>query len=134
MKSRLLTFDTGGRPAVVDITAEAAAFVSGEGNGLLSVFVPHATAGVAIIETGAGSDRDLIDQLEALFPRDGRWAHRHGSPGHGADHVVPAFISPSTTIPVIGGELQLGTWQSIVLVDPNVDNRTRTVRLSFILG
>lgn len=134
MKSRLLTFDTGGRPAVVDITAEAAAFVSGEGDGLLSVFVPHATAGVAIIETGAGSDRDLLDQLEVLFPRDGRWAHRHGSPGHGGDHVVPAFISPSTTIPVIGGELQLGTWQSIVLVDPNVDNRTRTVRLSFILG
>lgn len=132
MKSREITVDSGGRPAVVDLTAEAASFVADVGDGLLSVFVPHATAGVAIIETGAGSDRDLIDHLATLFPRDARWVHVHGSPGHGADHVVPAFVGPSTVVPVLGGELQLGTWQSIVLVDPNGDNRTRTVRLSFL--
>ncbi|OFW67572.1 MAG: hypothetical protein A2Z12_04260 [Actinobacteria bacterium RBG_16_68_21] len=134
MKSRQFTVETGGRPVVVDLTAEAAAFVAGEGDGLLSVFVPHATAGVAIVETGWGSDRDLIDHLATLFPRDERWTHRHGSPGHGADHVIPAFIAPSTTIPVVAGELALGTWQSIVLVDPNDDNRNRTVRFSFVSG
>ena len=117
---------------MVDVTAEVAAFVAGEGDGLLSVFVPHATAGVAIIEMGAGSDHDLIDHMNALFPRDDRWRHRHGSPGHGADHVVPAFISPSMTIPVVGGVLQLGVWQSIVVVDPNGDNHKRVVRLSFL--
>lgn len=99
---------------------------------MLNVFVPHATAGVAIFETGAGSDTDLLDHLEHLFPRDDRWHHRHGSPGHGGDHVMPAFISPSVMVPVLAGVLALGTWQSLVLVDPNVDNPTRSVRFSFL--
>jgi secondary thiamine-phosphate synthase enzyme len=98
------------------------------------VFVPHATAGVAIIETGAGSDDDLVRTIDDVLPRDGRWHHRHGSPGHGADHVLPAFIAPSITVPVIDGRLTLGTWQSIVLVDTNVDNPDRQVRLSFLPG
>lgn len=134
MKSTLLTIDTGDRAAAVDLTDEAAAFVDGEGDGLLSVFVPHATAGVAIFEAGAGSDLDLLDHLETLFPRDERWRHRHGSPGHGADHVIPALVGPSVVVPVVGGALGLGTWQSIVLVDTNADNRTRRVRLSFVPG
>ncbi len=125
---------TGGTPAVVDLTAECAEFVRGEGDGLLQVFVPHATAGVAIIETGAGSDEDLLAQLDELLPRDDRWRHRHGSPGHGRDHVLPAFVPPSTSVPVVGGRLQLGTWQSICLVDPNGDNPQRQVRLSFLAG
>lgn len=132
MDSETIEVTTGGRPAAVDITSEAVAFVAGRGDGLLSVLVPHATAGVAIFETGAGSDRDLLTHLETLFPRDDRWNHRHGSAGHGADHVLPAFIAPSITVPVIEGALQLGTWQSIVLVDPNGDNPQRTVRLSFL--
>jgi secondary thiamine-phosphate synthase enzyme len=134
MKTTLLTIDTGDMPAAVDLTDEAATFVDGEGDGLLSVFVPHATAGVAIFEVGAGSDRDLLDHLETLFPRDDRWRHRHGSAGHGADHVIPALVGPSLVVPVVGGNLQLGTWQSIVLVDTNTDNRTRRVRLSFVSG
>lgn len=129
-----LALTTGEGPAVVDITREVAAFVAGKGDGLLTVFVPHATAGVAVMETGSGSDRDLADHLDTLFPRDGRWTHRHGSPGHGADHVIPAFVSPSVTIPVIDGSPALGTWQSIVLVDPNRDNRRRRVRLAFLPG
>jgi len=134
MESETFLVDTGSTPAVVDITEQARRFTAGRGDGLLSVFVPHATAGVGIFETGAGSDRDVLDHLGTLFPRDDRWAHRHGSPGHGADHVVPAFLAPSITVPVLDGELQLGTWQSIVLVDPNEDNPTRTVRLSFVSG
>lgn len=134
MDSVELTVTTGSEPATVDLTAEAARFVAGRGDGLLSVFVPHATAGVAVFETGAGSDRDLIDHLDTLFPRDDRWHHAHGSPGHGADHVLPAFVAPSITVPVLDGALQLGTWQSIVLVDPNRDNRTRRVRFSFLAG
>jgi secondary thiamine-phosphate synthase enzyme len=98
------------------------------------VFVPHATAGVVIIELGAGSDDDLLTALDDLLPRDGRWRHRHGSPGHGADHVLPLLAPPSLTIPVVDGRLQLGTWQSIALLDTNVDNPTRTVRLSFLPG
>lgn len=132
MDSETIEVTTGGRAAAVDITSEAAAFVAGRGDGLLSVFVPHATAGVAIFETGAGSDRDLLAHLETLFPKDDRWNHRHGSAGHGADHVLPAFIAPSITVPVLEGTLQLGTWQSLVLVDPNGDNPNRTVRLSFL--
>lgn len=132
MDSETIEVATGGMPAAVDITSEAARFLSGRGDGLLSIFVPHATAGVAIFETGAGSDQDLLAHLGTLFPRDDRWEHRHGSPGHGADHVLPAFISPSITVPVLDGILQLGTWQSIVLVDPNGDNPQRTVRLSFL--
>ena len=134
MDSTELTVETGSEPSTVDLTTDAARFVAGRGDGLLQVFVPHATAGIAIFETGAGSDHDLIDHLATLFPRDDRWRHAHGSSGHGADHVMPAIISPSITVPVIGGDLQLGTWQSIVLVDPNRDNPTRRVRLSFLAG
>src|SRR4051812_7460113 len=134
MRSELRTVRTGGVPVVVDLTGDCADFVRQETDGLLHVFVPHATAGVAILETGAGSDDDLLAQLDVLLPRDGRWRHRHGSPGHGRDHVLPAFIAPSITVPVLGGELQLGTWQSVCLVDTNVDNAERTVRLSFVAG
>lgn len=134
MKTDTLSVQTGHRRAVVDITSECAAFVAGEGDGLLSVFVPHATAGVAIFETGAGSDDDLMDHLDTLFPRDDRWRHSHGSPGHGADHVIPAFVAPSITIPVVDGQMALGTWQSVVFVDANKDNPSRRVRLSFVSG
>lgn len=134
MDSLVLKIETGGRPTAADITPRVAAFVADKGDGLASVFIPHATAGVALMETGAGSDDDLLQILDHILPRDDRWAHRHGSPGHGADHVLPAFISPSVTIPVLDGALMLGTWQSIVLVDPNVDNRFRSVRLSFVRG
>ena len=130
----MLTIRTGGRPVVRDITGECAEFVAGEQDGLLHVFVPHATAGLAIIETGAGSDEDLLAALDELLPADGRWRHRHGSPGHGRDHVLPALVPPYATVPVVGGRLQLGTWQSICLVDTNVDNRVREVRLSFLAG
>jgi secondary thiamine-phosphate synthase enzyme len=123
------------RRGVYDITGEAAAFVSGRGDGLLSVFAEHATAGLALMEIGAGSDQDLMDTVDAILPRDdSRWRHRHGSTGHGADHVLPAFIAPSLTIPVVGGRMTLGTWQSLVLVDPNGDNPRRRVRLSWIQG
>jgi secondary thiamine-phosphate synthase enzyme len=134
MDTTELTVRTGGRPAVVDLTDEAARFCADRGDGLLSVFVPHATAGVALIETGAGSDDDLLTLLDHVVPRDDRWRHRHGSPGHGADHVLPALVSPSLTVPVFGGRMALGTWQSVVLVDTNVDNAERSVRLSFLPG
>lgn len=134
MDSVEITLQTGSAPSVTDITAQAARFVGGKGDGLLSVYLPHATAGLAIMETGAGSDEDLLAHLEAMFPRDDRWRHRHGARGHGADHVIPAFVSPSLTIPVVGGQLALGTWQALVVVDPNRDNRTRRVRLSFLPG
>jgi secondary thiamine-phosphate synthase enzyme len=128
----MLTIRTGGRPVVRDITGECAEFVASERDGLLHVFVPHATAGLAIIETGAGSDDDLLAALDELLPADGRWRHRHGSSGHGRDHVLPAFVPPYATLPVVGGRLQLGTWQSICLVDTNGDNPSRQVRLSFL--
>lgn len=134
MRSDTLTVRTGGSATVHDLTHECADFVRGEADGLLSVFVPHATAGVAILETGAGSDDDLLTALDELLPRDDRWRHRHGSAGHGRDHVLPAFVAPSATVPVLGGRLQLGTWQSICLVDTNVDNTVREVRLSFLAG
>ncbi|MEU7847323.1 YjbQ family protein [Micromonospora parva] len=134
MRSDVITVQTGSRPAVRDITAEAQQFVSGEGDGLLHVFVPHATAGLAIIETGSGSDDDLLSALADLLPAEDRWRHRHGSPGHGRDHVLPAFIPPYATVPVLGGRLALGTWQSICLVDTNGDNPTRQVRFSFLPG
>jgi secondary thiamine-phosphate synthase enzyme len=108
--------------------------VRGEGDGLLNVFVPHATAGVVVMELGAGSEDDLLATLDRLLPRDDRWRHRHGLPGHGADHVVPLLVPPSLDVPVIAGELQLGTWQSVALLDPNPDNPRRAVRLSFIGG
>ncbi len=104
------------------------------GDGLLHLFVPHATAGLAILETGSGSDDDLLAQLDVLLPRDDRWRHRHGSPGHGRDHVVPAFVPPQTSVPVLEGRLQLGTWQRICLVDTNADNHQRHVRFSFLAG
>ena len=137
MDSHVITVRTGDRPAVNDVTAEAQAFVDAYahgGDGLLHVFVPHATAGIAIIETGAGSDDDLLTSIDEVLPPGGRWRHRHGSPGHGRDHVLPAYISPSATFPVISGRIALGTWQSICLVDPNVDNAVRQVRFSFLAG
>jgi secondary thiamine-phosphate synthase enzyme len=115
---------------VTDVCAEVAAEAGGDG--LLHVFLPHATAGLALLETGAGSDADLADHLDALLPRDDRWHHRHGSPGHGADHVLPAFVSPSLVVPVDDGELALGTWQSVVVVDTNADNPDRTLQLRFL--
>lgn len=130
-----ITIVTGSQRGVFDITDEAARFVSGKSDGLLSVFVPHATAGLAIIETGAGSDADLLDLVDDLIPRDGgRYRHSHGSPGHGADHVLPGIVAPSLVIPVVGGRMALGTWQSVVMVDPNADNGQRTVRFSFVPG
>lgn len=135
METQVLTITTGRMRAVVDVTADVARFVAGMGDGLVSIFVPHATAGIAIIETGAGSDVDLLDRIDALIPRDDSlYRHRHGSPGHGADHVVPGFVAPSATVPVLDGSLALGTWQSIVLVDVNADNPQRQLRLSFING
>jgi len=134
MDSIVVSVRTGRQPTVVDLTGEVDAFCRDRGDGLLSVFVPHATAGVAIIETGAGSDDDLLTLLDGLVPRDDRWRHRHGAPGHGADHVLPALVAPSITVPVIAGRPALGTWQSVVLVDTNVDNPTRDVRLSFLPG
>jgi secondary thiamine-phosphate synthase enzyme len=125
---------TSGSRLITDLTHEAASFVAGQADGLLSVFVPYATAGVALIETGAGTEPDLADALERLLPTEDIYRHRHGSLGHGRDHVLPAFVSPSLTIPVLGGRLTLGTWQSIVLVDPNGDNPRRAVRLSFLPG
>jgi len=116
----------------LDVTQDARAFVSGEGDGLLHVFAPHATAGIALIETGSGSEQDLEAILENVLPRDHPYVHRHGSPGHGRDHVLPAFISPSVTVPVIDGDIALGTWQSIVFVDTNRDNPQRTLRFSFL--
>ena len=123
---------TGSTAAVVDITDQAASFVQGRGDGLLHVFVPHATAGVAIIETGSGSDEDLLRAVDDLLPADGRWRHRHGSAGHGRDHVLPAFVPPYASLPVIAGKIALGTWQSVCLVDTNGDNPSRQVRLSFL--
>jgi secondary thiamine-phosphate synthase enzyme len=134
MRSELRSVRTGGVPAIVDLTDECADFVSSERDGLLHVFVPHATAGVAILETGSGSDDDLLAQLDVLLPRDDRWRHRHGSPGHGRDHVLPAFVPPHATVPVLEGRMQLGTWQRICLVDLNDDNPRRHVRLSFLHG
>jgi len=132
--SEVRSYRTGAREAVLDLTRDAAAFVAGRGDGLLHVFVPHATAGIAIIETGAGSDDDLLAALDDLLPADQRWQHRHGSPGHGRSHVMPALVPPYATVPVVGGRLALGTWQSICLVDLNVDNPDREVRFSFLPG
>jgi secondary thiamine-phosphate synthase enzyme len=133
MRTETFTIETGRSKTVVDITHQVALFVVGQGDGLVNVFVPHATAGIAILETGAGSDTDLLDAIDRILPPDdGLYRHRHGSPGHGADHVLPAWIAPSIVVPVIDGRLGLGTWQSIVLVDPNRDNPVRTVRLSMV--
>ena len=123
---------TGDRPGVFDITDAVVGFCRNRGDGLVNVFVPHATAGVALIEVGAGSDDDLLSVIDRLLPADGRWSHAHGSPGHGRDHVLPALISPSVSLPVISGRPALGTWQSLVVVDTNRDNPRRQVRLSFL--
>jgi secondary thiamine-phosphate synthase enzyme len=134
MRSEVITVETGAGAVVRDVTAQAQAFVAGEGDGLLHVFVPHATAGVAIIETGSGTEPDLLRAVADLLPADDRWRHRHGSPGHGRDHVLPALVAPYATVPVLQGKIMLGTWQSICLVDPNRDNPTRQVRFSFLSG
>src|SRR5881227_698657 len=131
VRSEVITVRTGDRPAVRDITGTAMEFVAGEGDGLLHVFVPHATAGVALIETGAGTDEDLLRALDDLLPTDDRWRHRHGSAGHGRDHVLPAFVAPCASVPVLAGRLALGTCQSFCMVSPNGDNPSRQVRSSF---
>lgn len=134
MHSRLIDVRTGGQESVLDLTAQCAAFLAqiDAGDGLLHVWVPHATAGLAVLETGAGSDEDLLAALRDLLPPDGRWRHRHGSPGHGRDHVLPALCPPYATVPVLAGAMTLGTWQSVCLVDLNGDNPQRQVRLSFL--
>jgi secondary thiamine-phosphate synthase enzyme len=134
VETTVLTVETGRREVVYDVTRDCEEFVDGRGDGLLHVFVPHATAGVAVLELGSGSDDDLLAALRDLLPADDRWRHRHGSPGHGRSHVLPALVPPYATVPVLGGRLALGTWQSIALVDLNVDNPTRSVRLSFLAG
>ena len=133
--TRVLNVATGSSETVVDLTRDCEAFLreaAAGRDGLLNVFVPHATAGIAIIETGAGSDDDLLTALHSLLPADDRWQHRHGSPGHGRDHVLPALVPPHATLPVVGWRLELGTWQSVCLVDINRDNPDRLVRLSFL--
>jgi secondary thiamine-phosphate synthase enzyme len=135
VKSEIIRVRTGGREAVADITQDCRDFVAaaaGGGDGLLHVFVPHATAGLALIELGSGSDADLLAALAELLPTGFRWRHAHGSPGHGRSHVMPAFVAPFVTVPVLGGRMALGTWQSVALVDLNVDNPDREVRLSFL--
>jgi secondary thiamine-phosphate synthase enzyme len=134
MRSETRSYRTGDREVVRDITRDCQEFVAGEQDGLLHVFVPHATAGIAILETGAGSDDDLLAALGDLLPADSRWRHQHGSPGHGRSHVMPALVPPYATVPVLDGRLTLGTWQSLCLVDLNVDNPDREVRLSFLPG
>ncbi|GAS98442.1 NovD [Mycolicibacterium canariasense] len=134
MKTEVLDVDTT-RRRIVDLTEAVREFCAGHGgDGLVNIFVPHATAGLAVIETGAGSDDDLVDALQRLLPRDDRYRHAHGSPGHGADHVLPGLVSPSVSVPVADGAPLLGTWQSVVLVDLNRDNPHRSVRLSFLRG
>ncbi|MDQ3751291.1 MAG: secondary thiamine-phosphate synthase enzyme YjbQ [Actinomycetota bacterium] len=134
MNSKVQLVDTSANP-FTDLTDEIAAFVAEQGgDGLVNVFVPHATAGLALIETGSGSEEDLAVALDRALPRDARYVHQHGSPGHGADHVLPAFLAPSVVLPVVDGSLTLGTWQSIVLVDLNRDNPQRKVRFSFLPG
>jgi secondary thiamine-phosphate synthase enzyme len=133
VRSDELTVDTSGR-WYVDLTEAAAEFCRAEGDGLLHVFVPHATAGLALMELGDGSEPDLAELLARLLPRDDRYRHRHGSPGHGADHLLPVLLSPSLVVPVLGGRPALGTWQHVVLVDLNHDNPQRRVRLSFVGG
>ncbi|MFG2077640.1 secondary thiamine-phosphate synthase enzyme [Nonomuraea maritima] len=132
MRSEIFAVSTGSRETVHDITSECAAFVRDQGDGLLHVFVPHATAGVALLELGSGSDHDLLAALRDLLPADDRWRHAHGSRGHGRSHVMPALIPPYVTIPVLDGHMALGMWQSVALVDLNVDNPQRQVRLSFL--
>ena len=132
MHSETRSYRTGGTDRVLDLTRDCEDFVADRGDGLLHLFVPHATAGLAVLETGAGSDDDLLAALGDLLPADDRWRHQHGTPGHGRSHVMPALVPPYATVPVLGGRLALGTWQSICLVDLNVDNPDREVRYSFL--
>jgi secondary thiamine-phosphate synthase enzyme len=136
METREITVETGHSPSLVDLTDDAARFLAeiGATDGLLTVFVPHATAGIVVVELRAGSETDVLATLERLLPHDDRWRHRHGSAGHGADHVVSLLATPSLTVPVRGGRMTLGTWQSIALLDPNADNPRRSVQLSFLPG
>jgi secondary thiamine-phosphate synthase enzyme len=136
MRTEVIRVATGSRETVHDITGECDTFLGrvGAADGLLNVFVPHATAGVALLELGSGSDVDLLDAMRSLLPRDDRWSHSHGSLGHGRSHVMPALVAPYATVPVIAGKMALGTWQSVAVVDLNVDNVVREVRLSFIDG
>jgi len=137
MRSLEIEVRTGRARGLTDLTPACARFAaeaSGGGDGLLSVFVPHATAGVVVLEMGSGAETDAMAALDRLLPRDDRYAHRHGSPGHGADHLLPLLAPPSLTVPVLGGRLALGSWQSIALLDPNPDNETRRVRLSLLPG
>jgi len=134
MKTETFRVKTGSSPAIVDITDRVENFVSGEGDGLVNVSLPHATAGLVLMELHSGSEEDLWDRIESLLPKGHRYQHSHGSRGHGAAHVMPAFLSPTITLPVVDGRVSLGTWQSIALVDPNVDNTTRDVMLAFVPG
>ena len=134
MKTAVISVHTGSSRGVFDLTNKAREFVRDQSDGLLNVFVPHATAGVAIFETGAGSDSDFMSIIDDLIPRSDRYQHRHGSPGHGADHVLPGIVAPSVVVPVVAGSLALGTWQSILLIDPNPDNPDREIRFSFLTG
>lgn len=136
MHTQVLEVRTGAVEAVVDITDRCRTFLSQieADDGLLNVWVPHATAGLVIVETGAGSDDDVLVALHELLPPGRPWRHRHGSAGHGRDHVLPALCPPYASIPVVDGSPALGTWQSICLVDTNRDNETRSVRLSFLPG
>ena len=137
MVSREVSIETGSQPALVDLTDAIREFLeetAAGGDGLLNAFAPHATAGIVVMELGSGSEADLLDALDRLLPRDERWRHAHGSPGHGADHVLPLLVAPSLSVPVVAGRPALGTWQSIALVDPNRDNGRRRVRLSFLGG
>ncbi|TWP35928.1 secondary thiamine-phosphate synthase enzyme YjbQ [Leekyejoonella antrihumi] len=134
MQTQTRDFRTGDREVVLDLTSDCQEMIPDGADGLLNLFVPHATAGIAIIETGAGSDDDLLAALGDLLPADNRWKHHHGSAGHGRTHVMPALLAPHATIPVVDGRMALGTWQSVCLVDLNVDNPVRTVRFSFLAG
>lgn len=136
MRSEEIEIRTGSREVVRDLNTECEKFLRGvnDSEGLLHLWVPHATAGIAVLETGAGSDEDLLATLRDLLPADDRWRHRHGSPGHGRDHVLPALVPPHVSVPVLGGSMALGTWQSVCLVDTNTDNQVRRVRLSFLAG
>ena len=136
MKTREITVETGHDPALINLTDHCLRFLADVDavDGLLTVFVPHATAGVVVVELGAGTEADLLAALDRLLPRDDRWRHAHGSPGHGADHILPLLASPSLVVPVVGGRMVLGAWQSVALLDPNRDNPRRSVRLSFVAG
>ncbi|CAN5313646.1 secondary thiamine-phosphate synthase enzyme YjbQ [soil metagenome] len=134
METKIVEYRTGSEPAVIDLSDAVVAFCRDKGDGLLNVFAAHATAGVAVIEIGSGTEEDLLATLQQLLPRSYSWRHQHGAIGHGGDHVLPALVSPSLTIPVVGGRPALGTWQSVVLVDPNRDNPVRQIRLSFVGG